>query len=147
MERQKGIKVRRLRPNARLPQRARAGATGFDLFACIEGEGAVVLGSRPTLISTGIAIEVPRGYDAQIRPMSDLSSKGVGVDLATVDRDYRGEVMVAMYLFSPEATFEVRHGDRIAQLVIGRLADLPIVEVEELTPTERGTRVDNSMGK
>jgi len=141
------LKVKKLRPNARLPQRATPGAAGLDLFACIDGEGTVALGTQPRLIGTGIAIEVPRGYDVQIRPRSGLSSRGVGVTLGTVDSDYRGEVMVTMYLFGPEATSEVRHGDRIAQLVITRLADLPMVEVGELTPTERGAAGHGSTGK
>lgn len=132
------LKIKKLRPNARLPERATPGATGLDLFACIDGEGILMLGSCPTLVGTGVAMEVPRGYDAQIRPGSGLSSRGVGVAFGSVDSDYRGEVMVTMYLFSAEATFKVRHGDRIAQLVVTRLADVPMVEVEELTPTERG---------
>ena len=57
------LKIKRLKPGAMLPRRATPGATGFDLFACIDG-GPVVLGMRPTLVGTGIAIEVPPGYDA-----------------------------------------------------------------------------------
>ncbi|MEE8470546.1 MAG: dUTP diphosphatase [Dehalococcoidia bacterium] len=140
------LKVKRLRPDARLPQRATPGSTGLDLFACIDDDGTVALGTRPRLIGTGIAIEVPGGYDVQIRPRSGLSSKGVGVTLGTIDSDYRGEVMVTMYLFSPDSVFEVKHGDRIAQIVIGRVADLPPVEVEELTSTERGAGGHGSTG-
>ena len=66
--------------------------------------------------------------------------------MGTVDSDYRGEVMVTMYLFSPDATFEVKHGDRIAQVVISMVADLPLVEVEELAPTERGSGGHGSTG-
>ncbi len=143
---QPAIKVKKLRPHAILPQRATPGATGLDLFACIDGDGVIALGPQPRLIGTGIAIEVPRGYDVQIRPRSGLSSRGVGVTLGTVDSDYRGEVMVTMYLFSPDATFEVRHGDRIAQMVISRAVDMPLVEVEELRPTERGSGGHGSTG-
>ena len=141
------LKVKKLRPNARLPQRATPGATGFDLFACIDGEGTIELSTEPRLIGTGIAIEVPRGYDVQIRPRSGLSSRGVGVAFGTVDSDYRGEVLVTMYLIDPNARFEVRHGDRIAQMVIGKVADLPLVEVDELTPTERGSGGHGSTGR
>ncbi len=140
------LKVKRLRPNARLPQRATEGATGLDLFASIHGSSAVTLDERPTLIATGIAIEVPRGYDAQIRPRSGLSAKGVGVTLGTIDSDYRGEVMVTMYLFGARSRFEVRDGDRIAQLVISKLPDLPLVEVDELSPTGRGQAGHGSTG-
>lgn len=144
---QPSLKVKRLRPDARLPARATPGSTGFDLFACIDGEGAVALGSQPRLIGTGIAIEVPWGYDAQVRPRSGLSSKGVGVTFGTVDSDYRGELIITMYLFDPGATYEVRHGERVAQLVVSRQADLTVIEVEALTPTERGAGGHGSTGK
>ena len=144
---QLALKIKKLRPNAIIPQRATPGATGLDLFACIDGDGVVALGTQPRLVGTGIAIEVPRGYDVQIRPRSGLSSKGVGVTLGTVDSDYRGEVMVTMYLFSPGAGFEVKHGDRIAQMVVSKVADLPAVEVDELIPTERGGGGHGSTGR
>lgn len=140
------LKVKKLRPGAVLPRRATPGATGYDLYACIGGGGTVTLSSTPTLVGTGIAIEVPPGYDVQIRPRSGLSSKGVGVTFGTVDSDYRGEVMVTMYLFSPGASFQVANGDRIAQMVISRIADLPAVEVEDLSPTERGSGGHGSTG-
>jgi len=69
------------------------------------------------------------------------------VTLGTVDSDYRGEVMVTMYLFSSDAAFEVRHGDRIAQMVIGRLVDVSLIEVEGLSPTERGSGGHGSTGR
>ena len=105
------------------------------------------MGTQPKLIPTGIAIEVPTGYDVQIRPRSGLSSKGIGVTLGTIDSDYRGEILITMYLFNPNATFEIKHGDRIAQMVVGKVADLPLVEVEELSPTERGAGGHGSTGK
>ncbi|MBM3157001.1 MAG: dUTP diphosphatase [Chloroflexi bacterium] len=141
------LKIKRLHPNARLPKRATPGSTGLDLCACIENEGKIALSAQPRLIPTGIAIEVPRGYDVQIRPRSGLSAKGVGVTFGTIDSDYRGEILVTMYLFDPDATFEIKHGDRIAQMVISRIADLPIVEVEELSATERGSGGHGSTGK
>jgi dUTP diphosphatase len=142
------LKIKRLRPDARLPRRATPGSTGFDLFACIGGDSKIMLvGTQPRLIPTGIAIEVPRGYDVQIRPRSGLSAKGVGVTFGTIDSDYRGEILITMYLFNPNATFEIKHGDRIAQMVVGTIADLPLVEVEELSPTERGSDGHGSTGK
>ena len=142
------LKIKKLRPNAKLPQRATPGSTGLDVFACIDSEGIVKLeGTKPKLIPSGIAIEVPPGYDVQIRPRSGLSAKGVGVTFGTIDSDYRGEILVTMYLFDSDATFEIRHGDRIAQMVISSIADLPPVEVAELTPTERGSGGHGSTGK
>lgn len=141
------VKVRRLRSNAILPRRATPGSTGLDLFACIEGDQAFSLGTQPKLVGTGIAIEVAAGCDVQIRPRSGLSSRGVGVTFGTVDCDYRGEVMVTMYLFSPDLAHEVKHGDRIAQMVISRIADVALVEVEELTSTDRGGGGHGSTGR
>ncbi|UCG84645.1 MAG: dUTP diphosphatase [Dehalococcoidia bacterium] len=141
------MKIKKLHPKAIIPGRATPGSTGFDLFACIDGEGAVALAAQPRLIGTGVAIEVPAGYDVQIRPRSGLSSRGVGVTFGTVDSDYRGEVMVTMYLFSPDISFEVKHGDRIAQMVIGKVTDLPVIEVDEMTSTERGRGGHGSTGR
>lgn len=142
------LKIKKLHPHARLPRRATPGSTGLDIFACIEDESAIMLqGTQPKLIPTGIAIEVPKGYDVQIRPRSGLSAKGVGVTFGTIDSDYRGEVLITMYLFDPNATFEIKHGDRIAQMVISKVVDLPTVEVEQLSSTKRGSGGHGSTGK
>ena len=141
------LKVKRLRPEAQLPRRATMGSTGFDLYACIDDGGSIQLNPIPKMIGTGIAIEVPPGYDAQIRPRSGLSAKGIGVTLGTVDSDYRGEVMVTMYMLTPGVSFEVKHRDRIAQLVIHKLADVKIIESEELSTTERGSGGHGSTGR
>jgi len=141
------LKVKKLRPGAQLPHRATASSTGLDLFACIDYDKTVTLDSTPRLIGTGIAIEVPPGYDAQIRPRSSLSLKGIGVTFGTVDSDYRGEVMVTMYMLAPGVSFEIRNGDRIAQLVIHKLANVKIIEAEELSITERGTGGHGSTGR
>ena len=140
------LKVRRLRPGASPPQRTTPGSTGLDLFACLEETGSIELGRDPVLVPTGIAIEVPAGYDAQVRPRSGLSAKGVGVAFGTIDSDYQGEVLVTMYLFGALDSYTIRHGDRIAQLVISRWADLPVVEVEALSETERGPGGHGSTG-
>lgn len=141
------LKVKKLYPDARLPQRATEGASGLDLFAYIkESSRTVTLEEKPKLIGTGIALEVPSGYEAQIRPRSGLSAKGVLVALGTVDSDYRGEVMVTMYTVGRHNSFELKHGDRIAQLVTGKLAELPMEEVSELSATERGAHGHGSTG-
>jgi len=106
----------------------------------------VVLEEKPKLIGTGIALEVPKGYDAQIRPRSGLSAKGVMAAFGTIDSDYRGEVMVTMYTLRRTTSFEGKHRDRIAQLVVSKLAELPIEEAEGLSSTERGPRGHGSTG-
>ena len=141
------LRVKRMYPDARLPQRATEGSTGLDLFAYIKKSGRITLEEKPKLVGTGIAVEVPRGYDVQIRPRSGLSARGVVAALGTVDSDYRGELLVTMYTLGRGSSFEIRHGDRIAQLVVSKLADLPVEEAEELSGTERGPQGHGSTGR
>ena len=141
------LKVKKLRAEAQLPRRATASSTGLDLFACIGRDNIIQIDSTPKLIGTGIAIEFPPGYDVQIRPRSGLSSKGVGVTLGTIDSDYRGEVMVTMYMLTPDAGFEIRHGDRIAQMVVNKLEGVQVVETTELSATKRGDGGHGSTGR
>lgn len=140
------LKVKLLRPGARLPVRATDGSTGLDLYACVEG-GMVRLGPDVTLVPTGIAIEVPPGFDAQVRPRSGLGRQGVNVVLGTIDSDYRGEVLVSMYTFGSRQSYEVRDGDRIAQLVISRHEPLAVEVVAELTPSGRDRGGHGSTGR
>lgn len=140
------LKVSRLRAGARLPQRATPGAAGLDLFACLEEPGYVVVGRDPALVPTGIAIEMPPGYEAQIRSRSGLAVRGVGSTFGTIDSDYRGEIFVTMYLLGPIGSYTVRHSDRIAQLVVAHLAPLPLVEVEQMSASTRGAAGHGSTG-
>jgi dUTP pyrophosphatase len=139
------IRVKKLRPDARLPFRATTGATGYDLYACLDGELAV--GPEPVRVATGIAIEAAVGYDVQIRPRSGLSAQGVMVTLGTIDADYRGELLVTMYTLPHRQPHVVRSGDRIAQLVISRMADVALEEVGDLAGTERGAGGHGSTGR
>ena len=139
------LKVRRLHAEARLPVRATAGASGLDLYACLP-DGPLEVGVDPTLVPTGIAIEIPKGWDAQIRPRSGLAARGVLATFGTIDADYRGELFVTLYTFGTRGPFTVAHGDRVAQLVVVQLAPLEIVEVDELSSTERGAGGHGSTG-
>ena len=140
------LRVKRLRSGARLPQRATPGSSGLDLYACLEGSQSLSLGRDPTLVPTGVAIEIPPGYEGQVRPRSGLSAQGVGVTFGTIDSDYRGEVLVTMHLFGSRESYAVQDGDRIAQLVIAPVVALPVEEAEELSPTERGAGGHGSTG-
>ena len=135
------VRVRILRlPEARdlpLPQKATTQSSGFDLRA---RERRVIAPRERALVPTGIAIALPEGYEAQVRPRSGLAWK-TGVTLAnapgTVDADYRGEVSVILVnLGDVPATIE--RGDRIAQLVVQRLPRVRLEEVDSLPATERG---------
>jgi dUTP pyrophosphatase len=99
------------------------------------------------MVPTGLAVEVPDGHDVQVRPRSGLSLKGVGVAFGTVDADYRGELRVTMWTFGDLDEYVLHDGDRIAQLVITRLAPVRVVEVAELSATERGEAGHGSTGR
>lgn len=139
------LEVKRLRVGARLPYRASELATGWDIYAALDRP--VEVGQFPVVIATGIAIAVPPGWDAQVRPRSGLARRGVLSTLGTIDADYRGELMVTMYTVSPGIRHVVRDGDRIAQLVVARHAELQLTEVEELGATTRGERGHGSTGR
>ncbi len=141
------LRVKRLRPGARLPERATEGSSGFDLYACLDGQPDLVLSRQPQRVGTGIAIEFPRGFDVQVRPRSGLAAKGVGVMFGTIDSDYRGEVLVTMYLFGDLEEYRIANGDRIAQLVVTRLGELEMEETEKLTDTTRGAAGHGSTGQ
>ncbi len=139
------VRAKLLRPSARLPYRATPFASGFDIHACIKAD--ITLSQRPTLIPTGLAMEVPPGFDAQLRPRSGLARQGILSTFGTLDADYRGEIMIALYTLAPDIEYIVRDGDRIAQLVITRLADVAFLEVSELSDTIRGAGGHGSTGR
>lgn len=124
-----------------LPSYHSAHAAGLDLVAAVPREQPVKLppGAR-ALVPTGFVLELPQGYEAQIRPRSGLALKhGITVlnSPGTIDADYRGEVMVLLVNLGSDM-FLVQRGDRIAQAVIAAAAHVEIVQVEALAPTERG---------
>ena len=139
------LRVRLLRPGARLPARGTALASGFDIYACLDGEIAV--GQHPVVVPTGLAFEVPPGLDAQFRPRSGLARQGVMSTFGTLDADYRGEVLITMYTVAPGIKHVVRSGDRVAQLVVARLVPVEFVEVTELSTTARGSGGHGSTGR
>ena len=140
------LKVKRLKPCARLPKHATPGSVGLDLYACLDGIGKMNISSDPVLVPTGIAIELEQGYEAQIRPRSGLSSRGVMVAFGTVDSDYRGELFVTMYVVGRRSEHTLADGDRIAQLVLSTVVKSTVREVSELTSTTRGSGGHGSTG-
>lgn len=132
-----------------LPARQSAGAAGADLAAALaEGEVLTLAPGESAMVPCGFALAIPEGFEAQVRPRSGLAAKfGVTVLNApgTVDADYRGEVK-AILINHGKAPFEIRRGDRIAQMVIAAVADLALEEVEELEETDRGTGGFGSTG-
>lgn len=120
-----------------LPSYATIGSAGLDLRA--DAEVSLAPGER-VLVPTGIALEIPPGYEGQVRPRSGLALRhGVGLlnSPGTIDSDYRGELAVILVNHGQERVHFAR-GERIAQLVIARYEAVEVVEVEDLDRTERG---------
>jgi dUTP pyrophosphatase len=133
------VRIKRLRPDVTLPRYMTAHAVGMDLAAAIE-EPITLAGLERASVGTGIAISLPEGYEAQIRPRSGLASRH-GVTLlnspGTIDADYRGEIRVILINHGSEAV-TIRPGDRIAQMIVGPVTRVEWIEVDELDVTERG---------
>src|ERR1700752_374408 len=134
------IKVRRLRPSSLpLPRYQSAHAAGMDLVADIEVSLEIAPMSRAA-VPTGIAVEIPPGFEGQVRPRSGRALEE-GLTLVnspgTVDADYRGEIKILLVNLG-DATITIRLGDRIAQLVIAPVAGAELIEVAELEPSSRG---------
>ena len=133
-----------------LPKQQSAGAAGVDLLAALDVSGPVRLapGTRAT-IPCGFAIALPEGYEAQVRSRSGLASKyGVSVlnSPGTIDADYRGEVRVVLVNLG-EDTFEIRRGDRIAQMVVAPVSAVGFVVKDSLDETERSSGGHGSTGR
>lgn len=140
------IRVKLLREGAKLPFRASEAASGYDIHACFEG-APILVRQWPVVVPTGIALEVPLGLDAQLRPRSGLARQGVLSTFGTLDADYRGELMITLYTVAPDISYTVSSGDRIAQLVVARLAEVEFEETDELPETARGPGGHGSTGR
>lgn len=134
--------------NNPLPAYETAHAAGMDLRAFVN-EAIVLNPNTRALIPTGLFMEIPVGYEAQVRPRSGLAFKyGITVlnSPGTIDSDYRGEVKVLLINHGTEP-FEINNGERIAQLIIAKHETVSWVNVNELTNTERGSGGYGSTGK
>lgn len=156
------LKVRRLNANAKLPTRAHATDSGFDLYAA---EDVLLAPGETAIVPTGIALELPPGYDAQIRPRSGVTAKTkLRVQLGTIDESYRKELGIIVdntyrsgrnprpFIYDvegkpskisqaqiDEGTYAIKRGDRLAQLVVSKRADIALTEVDaDLDETGRG---------
>ena len=132
-----------------LPSYQTEGSAGMDLIAALDEEETIFLpaGER-VLVPTGIALEIPQGYEGQIRPRSGIAlTYGVTVlnSPGTIDSDYRGEVRVMLINLGLE-TFAIERGTRVAQLVIAPVTRVTLELTEELVESERGTGGFGSTG-
>jgi dUTP pyrophosphatase len=133
-----------------LPAYESEDASGMDLLAAVPaGEGIVLDPGSRVLIATGLAIELPKGFEAQIRPRSGLAlNDGVTVlnSPGTIDADYRGEIGVILINFGNKP-FVVRRGARIAQLVVCSVERIALIASERLTSSVRGSNGFGSTGR
>jgi dUTP pyrophosphatase len=122
-----------------VPAYQSSGASGCDIHASLKESIVLKPGAR-TLIPTGLALEIPEGFEIQVRPRSGLAIKS-GITLVntpgTIDFDYRGELKIIIINLG-EAGFEIKNGDRIAQLVLAPVIQAQFIEAENLSETQRG---------
>jgi dUTP pyrophosphatase len=133
------VKIKKIKDSAILPEYKTAGSAGMDLCAAID-EPMILDCMDQALICTGVAIELPLGFEAQVRTRSGLAWKKALVVLnspGTIDSDYRGEIMVMLINLGPMPV-SIQPNERIAQLVVSRHEKISWVECSDLDSTERG---------
>ncbi len=135
--------VHRLSEGAKLPSRATAGAAGYDIFS---SENTTVPAASRRVVKTDIKIAIPVGHYGRIAPRSGLAvKKGIDISAGVIDADYRGQVGVVLVNNSTEE-FEVKQGDRIAQLILEKISTPDVIEVVSLDDTVRGSGGFGSTG-
>jgi dUTP pyrophosphatase len=136
------IKVKRLSDDfadVALPYYATSGSAGMDIRAAIKDD-VIIEPGKVELISTNISVEIPLGYEIQVRPRSGLAANhsiGILNSPGTIDSDYRGEVKIILMNFGKE-DFKISRGDRIAQLIVSKVYTAKMVEVKDLNSSSRG---------
>lgn len=142
------VKFKKIHPKAVIPEYKSSAAAGFDFHAVVESGVIEIPRGTWKLIDTGLSVEIPVGYEIQVRPRSGLALRH-GIQIlntpGTVDADYRGPLKI-MLMNHGEKTFQVRQGDRIAQGVVASVPPTSILEVEKLSDTERGEKGFGSTG-
>ena len=142
------VAVKKLRPGAVMPKFGSKEAAGADLYACLE-ESVTIAPGQTVFIPTGLAMALPRGYVGLVYARSGLACKQ---DLApankvgVIDSDYRGEFMIALHNHGKEVR-TIRHGDRVAQLVVTPILRPVYEETDALDETDRGASGFGSTGK
>lgn len=140
------FKVKKLRDDAILPSYAHDGDAGMDIYSC---EKYSLSPGRSVLVSTGISVEFPKGYELQLRPRSGLALKhsiSIVNSPGTVDAGYRGEIGVIL-INHGTTTYNISKGDKIAQGVLAKVERAEILEVSELEESVRGDGGFGSTGK
>lgn len=131
------VKIKKIKDNAIIPKYAHQGDAGVDLYSI---EDYLLKPSERVLVSTGIKISIPKGYEAQIRPKSGLAlNQGISIvnTPGTIDADYRGEIGIITINLGKE-DFKIEKGKKIAQMIFNKVEEAEFEEVEELENTTRG---------
>lgn len=137
------LAVKLLSDHAKLPERASAQAAGYDLFSAHD---LTIPAGDKAIVPTDISMAVPAGLYGRVAPRSGLAVKHfIDVGAGVIDSDYRGPVGVVLFNFG-KAPFEVKRGDRVAQLILERIASLPVLKVDDLDETVRGAGGFGSTG-
>ncbi|WP_337865219.1 dUTP diphosphatase [Ignavibacterium sp.] len=142
MSEQIEIKIKRLSEefsDVALPAYATEGSAGMDIRAAVKDE-LIIEPGKVTLVPTNLSVEIPKGYEIQVRPRSGLAANhsiGILNSPGTIDSDYRGEVKIILMNFG-DKPFTIHRGDRIAQLVVSKVYSAKIVETENLNSSCRG---------
>lgn len=143
------VEIKAFREGAVIPKKATEGAAGYDLCACIPDytSGMMVHPNNTAIIPTGLNVNIPEGYEIQIRPRSGLAAKhGVTVlnTPGTIDCDYSGDgesfELKVILINHNRMPFSINHGDRIAQMVVAKLAEHDLVEVQEFSESANKSR-------
>ena len=129
------LRVKKLVQDAIIPTRGSGGAVGYDLYSVDE---VVLSPSQRTLVGTGVAVVLPMKVYGRVAPRSGLTVKhGIHVGAGVIDPDYTGEIKVALFNLG-DGPFEVKKGDRIAQLILERCETPYVREITEMSETQRG---------
>ena len=134
------VKIQKINELAKLPKRMTEHAAGYDLYSCNK-EDIIIKSGEVILIPTGIAISLPVGFEAQVRPRSGLAIKhqiGVLNSPGTIDADYRGEIKIILFNFG-KIDFIITNHTRIAQMVVSRHESINFVLIDQLDETDRGS--------
>jgi len=137
------IKIKKLNPNAIIPKYSHVGDAGMDLFSI---ENLILKPKHRVLIKTGLSIELPKGYVALVWDKSGIALKGIKTMGGVIEHTYRGEYKIILVNLSSE-NYEIKKGQKIAQLLIQKIETAEVEEVNELSETIRGTGGFGSTGK
>lgn len=140
------MRFKKLRPDAITPTRGTPLSAGLDLYAAVT---TVVTPNRPTMVPTGVAVEIPEGYVGLLFARSSMGVKGVSLanSVGVIDADYRGEIMLNLKYTGSDIDYGIAQGDRIGQMVVVLAPLFELEEVDELSETTRGVGGFGSTGK